>query len=272
MNPGDPPVTYLEPDDQLAVDRGPVGARCPTRSAGPDTFVAPRHCIAFHGFVLLSYRRSFWIAAVAGLLIVALFALPKRRRLILIPFLSIVMFALWLTIETNSVGELQGPIVERAASLNPSSLQGDSQDRYRIGERRNVIAEIEQHPMSGLGLAVPWVERYPLSLDPPGSRLYVHFTALWWWLKLGVLGLIAYLAVMGSAIWASFRVWREHQDPWFQAVGLAMIGALVGLALAETTAAFTGVTPRLTAVFAAAVGVIVAMLADARQTSPAFRA
>ena len=94
--------------------------------------------------------------------------------------------------------------------------------------------------------------------------MYVHFTALTWWLKLGIFGLLAYLAIVGTAIWSSYRVWREHPDPWFQTVGLAMVGAFIGLALAETSASFTGITPRLTAVFAVAAGIVVAMLSDGR--------
>ena len=55
---------------------------------------------------------------------------------------------------------------------------------------------------------------------------------------LGILGLLAYLWIMGAVIWSSFRVWKEDSDPWSQAVGLAMVGAFVALALAETTAIF----------------------------------
>ena len=43
-----------------------------------------------------------------------------------------------------------------------------------------------------------------------------------------------------------------------------MVGAFIGLALAETSASFTGITPRLTAVFAVAAGIVVAMLSDGR--------
>ena len=266
-NPGDPPITYLEPTINflsIAVILVVV-ARLLQRDRPPLwLFVVSALSLAS---LVLSYRRSFWIAAVAGLLIVLLIGLEQRRWLTVAPILAVVAFAIWLTVGTGSVGELQGPIAERAASLNPASLQTDPQDSYRIGERRNVIAEIGEHPVSGIGLAVPWIARYPLSLDRPLSRQYVHFTALWWWLKLGLLGFVAYLAVMGSSIWASFRVWREQQDPWFRAFGLGMVGAIVGLGLAETTAAFLGVTPRLTAIFGTAIGIVASMLAEARRSA-----
>jgi len=212
--------------------------------------------------LLLSYRQSFWIAAVVGILIVILVGLEGRRWLTIVPVLTVVFLAGWLTLGTGAVIELQGPIAERAASLNPTKLQHDPQDSYRIGERRNVIAEIEEHPFTGLGVSVPWIARYPLSVDRPFSRSYVHFAALWWWLKLGLIGLVAYLAVMGSSLRASFLVWREQHDSWFRVFGLAMLGSVIGLIVAETTASFTGVTPRMTAVFATAIGIVAAMLAE----------
>ena len=262
--PGDPPITYLEPTVNwlcIAVALVLIARLMQRRSTPLWLLVISLISIAS---LVLSYRRSFWIAAVLGLLIVVLIGLQRRRWLSLIPGVVAVAFALWLSIGTGVIGEVHGPIAERAESLTPAKIESNEEDRYRIGERRNVIAQLEDDPITGVGFAVPWVARYPLSVDREGSRTYVHFTALSWWLKLGILGLLAYLSIMGVAIWSSYRVWREHSDPWFQAVGLAMVGAFIGLALAETTASFTGITPRLTAVFAVAVGIVLAMLTDAR--------
>lgn len=266
-DPGDPPITYLEPTvNWLSIAAIlVVVARLLQRERPPLWLIAIS--LLSIASLLLSYRRSFWIAAVVGLLIVFLVGLQRRRLLTVVPALTLVLAAGWLTIGTGFVGELQGPIAERAQSLTPTRLQNDPQDSYRIGERRNVVAEIERHPVSGLGLAVPWVARYPLSVDRPYSRTYVHFVALWWWLKLGLLGLLAYLAVVATSIRASYQVWREQHDPWFRAFGLAMVGSVVGLVVAETTASFTGVTPRMTAVFATAMGIVAAMLAEARRAS-----
>lgn len=264
-NPGDPPLTYLEPTiNWLSITVIlVVVARILQRERPPLWLIAVG--LLSCASLLLSYRRSFWIAVIVALLIVIVVGLEGRRWQTLLPVVIIVVFASWLTLGTGAVGELQGPIAERALSLNPTKLQHDPQDSYRIGERRNVIAEIEDHPFTGLGLAVPWIARYPLSIDRPFSRSYVHFGALWWWLKLGLLGFLAYLAVMGSSIWASFLVWREQSEAWFRAFGLAMLGSVIGLVMAETTASFTGVTPRMSAVFATAVGIVAAMLAESRR-------
>jgi hypothetical protein len=180
---------------------------------------------------------------------------------------SLVIFAaaaVLLTLSTGLTG-VQGPLAARAESLKPSQIELNAEDRYRIGERKNVLRDLEENPVTGLGLAVPWTARFPLSVDRPGSREYVHFTALWWWLKLGMLGLIAYLWLMAAGAWAAYRVWREQEDAWLRLAGLGALGGLIGLALVEATAAFTGVTERFTVMIGSVLGLLSAALLDARR-------
>lgn len=217
--------------------------------------------------LVLSYRRSFWVAGVAALLIVLLIGGWRLQWRSVVPGLAILAAAIWLTFNTGVVGDLSGPLAERAQSLTPSELEANVQDRYRLDERRNVLADLEIHPITGLGLAVPWTGRFPPSVDRPRTREYVHFTALWWWLKLGLLGLIAYVWLVVASIWTSFRVWVEQTDQWLRPLGLGVAAALIGLALIETTVAFTGVTARFSAVIGAAIGLLVVALRDARLAS-----
>ena len=43
---------------------------------------------------------------------------------------------------------------------------------------------------AGLGLGVPWTPRYPLTESYAGATGYTHVVVLWWWLKLGLPGLV----------------------------------------------------------------------------------
>ena len=206
--------------------------------------------------LMLSYRRSFWIAAVLGILLVVLLASTSTGRRTLIPVGLLVAAAIWSLGSTNFQSS-DSPIVRRAASIVPSKIESNVEDRYRLDERANVLGAIGEHPLTGLGLSVPWTAGFAtLSVEHPGGRGYVHFAALWYWLKLGILGLFAYVAMLIASALLAWRVWRAPIEPWARAFGLAMLCGVVGLAVIETTAPFTGVDPRFTTLFAVQLGLL----------------
>ena len=205
--------------------------------------------------LVLSFRRSFWIAAVLGLLLVLLLALSPVGRRLLVPIALVLAAAIWLlgsiSFQSNS------PLIKRATSLNPSSLTANVEDRYRLDERANVLAELEQKPVTGLGILVGWhADTRPLSVEHEEARTYVHFAALWWWMKLGILGLLAYAGLLIATARLSWKVWRGGQEPILRAFGLASLCGVAGLLVAETTATFTGSDLRFTVVLATQIGLL----------------
>lgn len=208
----------------------------------------------------LSFRRSFWIAAILGLVLVVMLAGDFRGRRRLVPAAAALGLAIWaLSILGGGATELESTaIAERARLLNPARIQTYSGDRYRIAEQKNVIAELRRHPVTGLGVGVPWTVRTPIQLRT-GGRNYTHVAVLWYWLKLGIAGLIAYVVLLGTAIFASFRLAKSAADRLIRAVGLALVGGFVGLVVVETTASFVGVNLRLTILVGAALGWLAAV-------------
>jgi hypothetical protein len=217
--------------------------------------------------LVLSYRRSFWIAAVLGLLLVLLLGATSAGRRMLVPVGLAVALAIILLGSIHFQGQL--PIVKRVESLNPTSLSTNAEDRYRLDERANVLGEIGRHPITGLGMKVPWEAIVqPLSVEHEEGRQYVHFAALWYWLKLGILGLVAYVSLLIGAAVLAWRVWHRSGEPLLRAFGLASLCGLAGLVTIETTASFTGVDPRFTVLLSAQVGLL-ALLASSASASTA---
>jgi hypothetical protein len=208
----------------------------------------------------LSLRRSFWIGVLAAAPVVLVIAAAPVGRRLLLPAAAVLAAALWLTISSGVVTDTTTPIGKRIQSLSPSHLVANPEDRYRLDERKNVLAKISASPIVGVGLAVPWTEQYPLSVENPGGRLYVHMAVLWFWLKLGVTGLIAYLGYMLTAIVVGIQVFRRHRDPRIRVAAAGAAGGLAGLMVVETTATFLGTDLRMTVV----VGCIVGLLSVAR--------
>jgi O-Antigen ligase len=205
--------------------------------------------------LLLSYRRSFWIAAVLGLLLVLLLGSSSGVRRVLLPGVLGVVAAIWLLGSINF--QSQGPLVKRVASLAPSKLQANKQDRYRLDERANVLEAIRRHPLTGLGVTIPWpATARPLSFENPEGRQYVHFAALWFWLKLGVLGLCAYIGLILGSLVLAWRAWQASHEPLLRAFALASLCGIAGLVAIDTTASFTGVDPRFTVLFAVQLGLL----------------
>jgi O-antigen ligase len=210
--------------------------------------------------LVLSFRRSFWIATVAALIIVLVVASGRVGRRMIVPAAVVVGLLGWLLVGTGVGGQLQGPVVERAESLDPSKVRRNDQDRYRLSERRNVVLALREQPITGLGLGQNWTARRPMPLEHPGGHSYVHFAALWWWMKCGLLGFVAYVALMATAIVAGLQIARREPDVRIRVAALGAGAAFIGLAVAELTATFTGSEVRTTVL----VGVLLGVLAAAR--------
>ena len=209
--------------------------------------------------LVLSYRRNFWIATVLGVAIVLLVGTGRRGRALLVPAGVVLALALFAGLTAVSNSQSQSPVVQRAQSLSPSKVQTSSDDRYRLDEQRNVLAELRRHPLTGIGVGVPWTARYPLAEYFENGRYYTHVAALWYWLKLGLTGLAAYLLLVFTTVHTGIRLWRRAPRRWDRALGLGVAATMLGLAVAETTGSFTGVDARTTILVAATVGGLAAV-------------
>jgi hypothetical protein len=217
--------------------------------------------------LVLSYRRSFWIAAILGFLLVVMLGSSSAGRRMLVPVSLLLAVSIWLL---GSVGfqSSGSPIVRRFDTLSPSKLEANAQDRYRLDERANVLGAIGEHPVTGLGVTVPWAATFrPLSVEHPEGRLYVHFAALWFWLKLGILGLLAYVTMLLGSGLLAWQAWRRSREPVLCAFGLASLCGIVGLAAMDTTASFTGVDPRFTVLLGAQLGLLALIVRTAGDES-----
>jgi hypothetical protein len=233
-------------------------------------YVAAPVCLA--AFVL-SFRRNFWVAGVVGVVLLLLGSGFRGRR-ILVGAVLVLLVATRIAVSVTSVPDLESTVTERLTSISPTRIEAHPYDRYRLDEARNVIAEIEQNPVTGIGLGVPWEASHPLPVELEGGRLYTHVTFLWWWLKLGVLGALAYLLLLATAVTTALSLARRHPLVEVRAVALGLFAALLGLAVAETTGSFTGVSQPLTIIVAAIFGWLAAARRDlvteaARAVQPA---
>lgn len=217
--------------------------------------------------LLFSYRRSFWIAGALTLIIVAIIASRQRGRIVLALAGVAMVLALGAVLTVGTSSSTTQPLVAKAKTLNPGGgLEEDKGDRYRNDERHNVIANIKEHPLTGLGLGVPWKVHYPLA--ETHDRRYVHLAVLWFWAAFGPLGPLAYLILMATGMWTAVRVWRHHPDPIVQIGAIACFGTILAILIVELTTTFTGVEPRFSIVVGAGLGWLAAAWRDLPTKDP----
>jgi hypothetical protein len=218
--------------------------------------------------LVLSFRRSFWIGAILGFILVLLFATGRRGGRVLLPAIVIFAIAGVATFILAGPSNSNNPVLARGKALSPSQIQLNADDRYRIEERRNVIQDLKQRPVFGLGIGVPWTQHRPVSLAFEGQGQYTHFLMFWWWMRLGIFGVLVYFWLMATALYTAFSIWRRHPDGLHRSIGLAAFAGFAGLMVVETTASFTGVDTRFSIVVGAALGWLAAARATMNDPAP----
>ncbi len=219
---------------------------------------------------VVGLKRSLWLGGVVGLAMVLVIGLSRLGRRLAAPAVVVAGALVWILLSSGINVTLQGPVGERVSSLDPSSLQSNAQDRYRLDERANVWAELKRQPLTGLGQGVEWRAVYPLGIEHEDARNYVHNAVMWFWMKYSLLGALGYIALMLAATIVGVRVSRRHAVPQIAAVGLGTAGAIVSLAVAEVAGTWTGADSRFTLILGAVIGVLaVTDRASARAPDPA---
>jgi hypothetical protein len=189
--------------------------------------------------VILSLNRNMLLGLALGLCVAALLARPKHRFVVMVATLGIMLSGFALLAQSSSVGS--DPVVSRIASITDySGLKKQTlNDRYY--ENAIALQRIRAHPIGGLG----WGPDYGavlLSSDDgfvvSRPRSFMHEQYLWIWMRAGIVGLIALLAMLAVGITTGVRWSRARageEDGW---LGAGVIVALVALAASSNVAIY----------------------------------
>jgi hypothetical protein len=163
----------------------------------------PIGAIASSLVVALSFRRSFWLAWVVGMVVVAIFArrngrLPMRRTGILVGCFVLVA---WIAIAAYGADVLS----ERLASFYPTSESiYSSTNQDHIDDIGEGFLQVRSNPILGIGMGRTY--ETPSLVGWKEISFEVHNALVQVWLKFGLLGLVAYLGFHWSWIRASLNV------------------------------------------------------------------
>ncbi|HET9136820.1 MAG TPA: O-antigen ligase family protein [Candidatus Kapabacteria bacterium] len=151
--------------------------------------------------LIASYRRTFFLALLVAL-VVLFITLPKGRKvkhgyyiLGLVFLLSIFILA------TDPLGFIVRLV---AGVMNPK----DEGSAYvRLLEYPNILMNIYHNPIFGVPIGVQWTVYYHLPLIAVVTRFGCHNTYLYWPMRAGIFGLIAFFWFLGR-LWKAILLQR----------------------------------------------------------------
>jgi putative inorganic carbon (HCO3(-)) transporter len=191
-------------------------------------------CLLFLTVLLLSQSRSAWMGAAAGLATVAMLRWRRARWLVL--SVTLVVIAAVLVTRPEPSQETAQPGLDRRMVLDLGSL-GE-----RSGPWGRALDMIEQYPLTGSGLGAfrriaHLFGPVPLAAPDPDMS-HAHNVFLQVAVDVGIPGLVAYVALLGTALWCAGQVVRQGEAR-LSGLAIGIIGSLVAFhvyGLADTIA------------------------------------
>ena len=190
--------------------------------------------------VVLSLNRNMLLGLVLGLATAALIA-PQRHRVIVMAAALAMALSGFVLLAQGSSAVQSNAIASRIASIaNYSELQTQTlNDRYY--ENRIALARIRAHPIAGLGWGPDYGAVLLTSQDGflvTQPRPFMHEQYLWIWMRTGIIGLAALIAMLALGIWNGARWCRArhgHDDAW---LGAGIVVSLVAVAASSNVAIY----------------------------------
>lgn len=170
------------------------------------------YCFLMLIAMLVTGRRAATLVGLVGVLSVGLMLLPRKPLLVLtcaVP-LSLASGAYLAAFWNVEYGALAQPARAVRSQIDPNA-RDQSSDEYREIEKRNVIRTIQVNKAFGVGFGREYIlfeglpdlrDFWPLQYFTP------HQNVLWLWLKMGPLGMAAFLSMIVLALQRCIRACR----------------------------------------------------------------
>lgn len=226
------------------------------------------YCLLLGAAIFVTGRRSATLALLVGGAAMAWYLIPRRPGLVggLSVLLLVVGAAYMTTFWSAEYGALAQPARAVRSQFDPSPRDLSS-DQYRKIEITNVVATIEDDPLLGVGFGNPFreEEKLPdLTSFWPLQLHQAHQSVLWLWLKMGVVGVVAFLSLWVIAV--SRCALAIRNTPGVPVAGITAAAGLFmvfGFANVDTVLAQT----RGAVMFAIVVGMALALPSPGKEPS-----
>jgi hypothetical protein len=233
-----------------------------------NTFMLILGFIAFFT-LLFSGTRTYWIGFILGIMVWQIFLLisgPKKwKKMVPRTFFAIILiigsfFPLVNSSIHNSVSNSTDSIVSRAHSLSINNLRFDVSVESRYQESIAALISYRDSPLIGRGLGYELISNVNFWKSSEITRGYLHNSFLYFLLKLGPLGLMAFFWLLLSIIHSLIDILRksvlQKNAVLIHSLVLALFISLIFLVFVSFTTSKLNDTPT-TLIFSIALGSII---------------
>ena len=187
------------------------------------------------GGLVLTQSRGYWLAFFVGALIIFFVIDKDGKKRILLTFLVVGSSA--LAIALVFFGDLfsivSNALIERFQSIGTGKLDVSLQERFL--ESKTVFQLMLQNPIAGYGIGFEYTKKLLVD-DFFIQASYVHNGYLAAWLKFGILGLFAFLALWFTCIRNAIRIYRHPNSSLIvKIIALTITGTISGVLLVNNT-------------------------------------
>lgn len=168
--------------------------------------------------ILFSFFRTAWVfTALVGACMFVLVRGAGRRPRILAAALACAAVAAFATGASSGGG---GPSYEQQLATRIHEIS-PTLDSYRSREYAAVWAEIKAHPLLGSGFGTEY------KADWTPYRIWAHNAYEWLWWRLGLIGVLAFVAMQAAVLAGAYRAIRTSLNDDDRGLAIGLTGALV---------------------------------------------
>lgn len=187
---------------------------------------------------VIAFVRSRWIGAIAGAIFLFFVLSPMRKKRFL-KYSLVILFLILIYVQVCSMFPYEHLffkfpylVEERFATIFKPSNEITALTRF--SEWKAVAGKIKEHPVigNGLGNRVSYIT-YDRSKQPLEVSSYIHNSYLFFYLNMGILGLLAVLWLLIAFVFYGLRVYRDTKEDYYKAFALGCVTAMVGIAVSS---------------------------------------
>jgi O-antigen ligase len=170
--------------------------------------------------ILMTWRRGIWLGFISGVLVFALLArrfTRSSRQLAMIGLMFLLIPVIFISTQTSLFKETVG-----------ARLQRESTVYARFGAWEITLREAFKQPVFGTGLnnLRDVLAQSRIQFEGVKSETHHHNSFLAFFAELGVVGLFAYLMVVGTILFTGLTLYRRGAYPHDRWLGIGIIAIM----------------------------------------------